>query len=540
VPESRADDETAFVNELRTLLTVVTPTFSPIMSRNIAGRLARYELERGRLPEAAAALDTAIEADAIEYDLGVSQWSKLRSTAEGSDLWEVGIEIALRSEPPRSADAFRYAEAGRARVLREQLAQLPLPAPATVPAALVELEHDLLGALRTATIAEERAEASGGGFNATEQAVDIRDRLKEVWTEIARDPGGDRFVALRKADPPDLEQIRRWLSAQPGAPALLMFAIANQRVIAFVVRSDDAQPVAIELELTQAQLSDYAERFVSEVRRYDPEEPYPETWLRLSEPLLGPLLPHLDGIDLLHIVPAGPLHGLPMHALRVSADVTLIERFAVVYAPSVSVALQCGTMRPAGGSDRALVVGDPVGDLPYAADEARGVARMLGARPLIGDDADVNTIRPRLREASHVHLATHASFDPVDPFASQLVLADGGLSARDLLDEQFVTNWLVMSACDSGSQAEAGHEDLFGLARALLYAGVPSLLLSYWAVNDQSTARLMELVYAERFDDRGAPRTSRARALQRASVQMRREFPHTYHWAPFALLGDWS
>ena len=75
-----------------------------------------------------------------------------------------------------------------------------------------------------------------------------------------------------------------------------------------------------------------------------------------------------------------------------------------------------------------------------------------------------------------------------------------------------------------------------GLTRAFMYAGAPSVVVSLWKVGDESTAELMKAFYKHL--KRG---TSKDVALQRAMRQLRGnpKYAHPYHWAPFALVGDW-
>ena len=48
-----------------------------------------------------------------------------------------------------------------------------------------------------------------------------------------------------------------------------------------------------------------------------------------------------------------------------------------------------------------------------------------------------------------------------------------------------------MSACNTASSDGVGAEVLSGLARASLYTGGKSLVVSYWDVSDNATAKLM-------------------------------------------------
>ena len=73
---------------------------------------------------------------------------------------------------------------------------------------------------------------------------------------------------------------------------------------------------------------------------------------------------------------------------------------------------------------------------------------------------------------------------------------------------------------------------MIGLARGLLHAGAQSLVISLWDVHDKSTAEYMHTFY--RHLDEG---NTKAAALRTATLELRRNYPHPYQWAPFILVG---
>ena len=73
---------------------------------------------------------------------------------------------------------------------------------------------------------------------------------------------------------------------------------------------------------------------------------------------------------------------------------------------------------------------------------------------------------------------------------------------------------------------------LMGLARGFLYAGTPSLVVSLWTVNDRSTSQLMKKFYQCMNEGLTKPA-----ALRQAILEVKRDYPHPYYWAPFILMG---
>ena len=87
---------------------------------------------------------------------------------------------------------------------------------------------------------------------------------------------------------------------------------------------------------------------------------------------------------------------------------------------------------------------------------------------------------------------------------------------------------------ESGMSEATASDDLLGLVRGFLYAaGSRSLLVSLWNVNDESTAALMVSFYEEW--QKGA---SKAAALRKAMLAVRKSHPHPFYWAPLLLVGN--
>jgi CHAT domain-containing protein len=109
------------------------------------------------------------------------------------------------------------------------------------------------------------------------------------------------------------------------------------------------------------------------------------------------------------------------------------------------------------------------------------------------------------------------------------VLTAEDVSGLDLLD----TELGVLSACETGlGQIHTG-EGVFGLQRAFILAGAKALLMSLWAVPDETTRLLMEEFYERILS--GQPR---AEALRLSQQAVRANHPDPLHWGAFVCLGD--
>ena len=93
----------------------------------------------------------------------------------------------------------------------------------------------------------------------------------------------------------------------------------------------------------------------------------------------------------------------------------------------------------------------------------------------------------------------------------------------------------VLSNCQSAGGRIVSGEGVQGLSSAFLSAGVPTVVATLWAVDDRTTAKLMEHFYEELAQGETA-----ASALRAAQVSLSEEprSQHPYFWAGFVLIGD--
>jgi CHAT domain-containing protein len=251
--------------------------------------------------------------------------------------------------------------------------------------------------------------------------------------------------------------------------------------------------------------------------------------------LMAPLRDLFGADDRLLIVPHGPLHLLPFHALW-DGRRYLIERNEVHYAPSASVYTHLCDRSVGGSPDPlALVVGVADTLAPHIEMEARQVAAGLGddVTLLIGDQATGTRVCDEAERASIIHLACHARHAPATPLGSGVRLADRWLTVRDILALRLDAELVTLSGCETGRTLVHTGDELVGLLRGFLAAGASSLLVSLWRVDDESASEMMATFYDAWLQES----KSKATALRDAQLQGIARKPHPALWAPFQLVG---
>lgn len=270
----------------------------------------------------------------------------------------------------------------------------------------------------------------------------------------------------------------------------------------------------------------------------------------LNQLLIDPIAPHLptDPEARVILVPHNALFLVPFNALTDNQGKTLIDRHTLTTAPSIqSLSLTRNLKRPA-QTAIPLIVGNPkmpiynnapLESLPGAETEAKQIATFFNTQPLIGAQATKSTVLNRMKTATTIHLATHGLLDTLRgevPGAIALTASsgdDGFLTASEILDLKLIADLVVLSACSTGRGDITG-DGVIGMSRSLFVAGVPSVLVSLWNVQDESTALLM----TEFYKNLQVAKLPKAKALRQALLTTKQKYPKPSDWAAFNLVGE--
>lgn len=176
--------------------------------------------------------------------------------------------------------------------------------------------------------------------------------------------------------------------------------------------------------------------------------------------------------------------------------------------------------------------------LPGAEREALAIAKRLNTQALIGSQATKPEVLKRMKTASIIHFATHGLLNNLQgDIPGAIALASGPkdngfLTASELFDLNLNANLVVLSACDTG-RGEITGDGVIGLSRSFIAAGVPSVIVSLWAVRDNSTSDLMSEFYSNLQTN-----PNKAQALRQAMLTTMKTSPAPIDWAAFTLVGE--
>ncbi|MEG4856488.1 CHAT domain-containing protein [Microcoleus sp. K1-B6] len=260
-------------------------------------------------------------------------------------------------------------------------------------------------------------------------------------------------------------------------------------------------------------------------------------------------------------IPQESMFLLPFPALRDTAGRYLIEKHTLLTAPAIDVLTLTNQQRqqlaakypePPQGKE-VLVVGNPtmptlkksgekpyrLASLPASEQEAKEIARLLNTQAIVGDRATKVNILQQLPSARLIHLATHGLLDDIRELGVPGAIAlapsandDGFLTAGEILKLKLNAELVVLSACDTG-QGKITGDGVIGLSRSLIVAGVPSTIVSLWAVPDVASAQLMTEFYRHLSSN-----PDKAQALRQAMLMTMKQYPQPDNWAAFTLMGE--
>lgn len=516
---------------------------------------------------ALAAAQGDVKTARMEYELAIQEVEQLRgrlmvefrvSFLEGKEkLYEEMVGLCIDQDQPLLG--LEYAERAKSRALLDLLAyRLDLTIQARDPkdAPLVEelgrlraerdhhyrrWENDSEGAQK-----HERSWASSQALRqeAQQEVLVLEKKITDLWHQLlVRNADYAREAALWSVR---TESVQPYLDKDT---VLVEYCLVRGKLVTFLVTHDHVQVVRLNNDLTG--IKALMQRLWLNLHTV-PKTPTSamvalkanaQAILRqLHGLLIAPLEEHLAGYSKLIIVPHDALHYLPFHALY-NGNSYLIESYEISYLPNSSSLRYCREVRPT--TKQSIIFGHSSGNrLPHAVEEAQNIATLLSGQVFLEEEASVARLYQAIPDCHILHFATHGDFRLDNPLFSGLALADGWLTTMDIFNLRLKASLVTLSACQTGRNVVGGGDELLGLMRAFLSGGAASVVLTLWAVEDRSTAQIMETFYRHLVSGRGKGEALRCGQMQ--LIRGEHELPgappeyyaHPYFWAPFFLVGD--
>jgi CHAT domain-containing protein len=517
----------------------------------------------GEHVRAASAVAEAIELrETRNTRIAGDEQQRARGADRTARLYKLAAGIALDLGQPE--EALMHLERGRARVLREVLENGRPGALASAEAADIDVRHERERELARLTVELDRARAAGNR-DSIRQASDRLDRARAAHATFL--DGIRARSESRSLAQPSL-RLSEVLQRLPPRVAALSYFASESELHLFVARPDASAIVHRKVAIGRDALADKVQKLVDALsRRDDGFEGIASDLYRL---LIAPVEKDLGQAAGVVVVPDGPLWRVTFAALLDPRGRFLIERFPVVYAPSITAwtRMSGDGSRTKHAATSFLGVGNPtldnamktafvsayrdvgLGALPDAEREVRQ-ARTAYRQSVVltGGQASEGRVKQAMPEADVVHLATHALFDDRNPMYSRLAVArdahdgreDGWLEAWEIMLLPLDADLVVLSACDTATGSIGAGEGVVGMTWAFFVAGARATVSTHWKVSSRGSADLM-ISFHEALRTREAGPLRKAEALRDAQLRLMRvpRYRHPFYWGAFVMLGDAS
>jgi hypothetical protein len=467
--------------------------------------------------------------------------------------------------------AFEAIETLKARLLLDQMTQMPRPAAPALVAELLERERAVLrfkSSTTEDTALEEMRLLSllsvGLSWNDADriQGVDDLEAVYETngigFAEVARVA---TLKQVHDALDPDEALVEYFIPSHLTHPA--------QAGIAFCISSEAIRIIRLPLDALGPGVGFIGKMSVDGMQPLDASPLTEAIWgmraairggreeeadhylQMLWQVLIFPLLNdwhYPDEHKRWIIIPHGPLHYVPFGALRELGEdgVRVIEDVAITVCPSTSVWLRL-RQRERKATRAFLGIADPLirtTNLPKLKDSLKEVSnaikRLKGyeAVPLLADQATETRVRAEIPGKSIVHFAAHGEFPEDDPFDFHRILLtpdathDGALRSEEFRTMDLSTARLVvLSICDGGLFRFGPGDEPLGLIPSLFVAGAENVLAPLWLVEDAAARRHTGEFYKH------VLKHGPAEALRRACKKALKNGTELRDWAGFVNAG---
>lgn len=181
-------------------------------------------------------------------------------------------------------------------------------------------------------------------------------------------------------------------------------------------------------------------------------------------------------------------------------------------------------------------------ELKKSKQEIEELSQFFKVKTYIGKDAHKDAFFKNSLLYGGLHIATHISYNELNPLRSKLYLTprdssdDGILYAHEIYGVPMRTQLVTLSACQ-GKKDAFHHSGIAGIADAFFYNGCKNILMSLWDVEDQVMKEITVGFY--KYLSKGY---SKSKALQLSKRdylnQADRYKSHPYYWSGIILQGD--
>jgi CHAT domain-containing protein len=347
-------------------------------------------------------------------------------------------------------------------------------------------------------------------------------------------------------------------------------------VIAFVITKDN---YTVKRSVLDQSFNNNIKRFLYFLKEKDPIETtvddfaeYSKVSHYLYDKLILPVKDDIEG-DRVIFIQEGIIRNLPMEALIGSMPDTsevhfsdidyLINDYAVSYSYSATLLFRYFKQKRKADEEflgispeynnEEIDINPRLGQrgilspLHGARREVEVISEMINGMALTGDMATAESFKEGASNYDILHLAMHTDINDTLPMNSKLIFSHANdssnresLNTGAIYNMKFNARMAVLSACNSGSGYMYKSEGAMSLARAFMYSGCPSVVMTLWSVADKPAAAIMINFYHHLLKGKTKDVALRKAKLKYLNSVKRPINAHPKYWLGFVSIGDQS
>jgi len=483
----------------------------------------------------------------------------------------------------KKVTAFQFSEKSRAAILLQAMNTGTARHYTGVPGSIIKQEEHLkqqLNLWQTKLNSESDSlvtEARDSLFSLSISQTKLENKIKANYPKY--------YELKYNTETTSLKQIREQLDE---STALIEYFMMDTAIYTFTVTTDNLSVDCIKLPSDfNNTLQSFIKKLTFPPKRVSHSDisKYIETSNRLYSLLIAPSLKQISpDITKLIIIPDDQLHYLNFGALTTPNIKTkvkkpdystlpyVIDKFSISYAVSATLWAKGNPLNKSGLETARKTLGAfapnygqfSIQDstsfpemvfqlirnndmpLPGAQEEVKEITNIAGGEAWTGNMAQEGWFKKKAKEYSILHLAMHAIVDDSDPLNSSFVFTkpsesndqeDGYLYASELYAVPLNANLVVLSACNSGYGKLRKGEGIMNLARAFMYSGCRSQVMSLWKVSDFASREIMTSFYKELKNGYPIDEALRRAQLHYLNNIGHPEYSHPFYWASFVPIG---
>ena len=347
------------------------------------------------------------------------------------------------------------------------------------------------------------------------------------------------LIAEASGLPTEPRQRSDWiLGGLPAGTGIVLFEVLESTTIAWW--ADSTGVTVFDLETKRSALERMTAHWVGALREDEVGDQHDR---EIYETLMAPWLPRAGDIQRIILIPDEKLGLLPFHAIRnPDRGKFLIEDFELVVSPSAGLTTAVWTGGAPWSTPKsllALAAGQRVEleslpALEYAGEEVDLVSGSYERRSILKDrDADRTGLLSALPHHGAIHFAGHAQAATAGS-PGRIHLAGEALSLLEVQDlDMSHVRLVVLSACETHRDRDAGLEGPVTLATAFLAAGARITLATLWPIEDQEAPVFMAQFHRQiTLGNRPSKAFQNTVRLLIQSGELSRSA-----WAPYQLIG---